>query len=109
MADLVNHPDFLVSLRALGLSQYEAQVYLALLGEGATEVATVIRKAEIPQNKAYEALASLQKKGFRRRHAGRGVAQGRCSRAAVVGDRPDRRDQQLRAWLAPFRGVDRLL
>lgn len=56
--------DFLNSLRAMGLSQYEAQVYLALLGEGASDVATVIRKGGIPQNKAYEALASLERKGF---------------------------------------------
>jgi HTH-type transcriptional regulator, sugar sensing transcriptional regulator len=61
---LVDHPDFIASLRAMGLSQYEAQVYLALLGEGAAEVPTVIRKASIPQNKAYESLVSLERKGF---------------------------------------------
>jgi HTH-type transcriptional regulator, sugar sensing transcriptional regulator len=62
--NLVDHPDFIATLRAMGLSQYEAQVYLALLGEGAAEVPTVIRKAAIPQNKAYESLVSLERKGF---------------------------------------------
>lgn len=61
---LADYPDFVVSLRGMGLSQYEAQVYLALLGEGAAEVATVIRKTGIPQNKAYESLVSLERKGF---------------------------------------------
>jgi sugar-specific transcriptional regulator TrmB len=64
MADFHNNADFLGALREMGLSQYEAQVYLALIGEGGSDVATVIRKAAIPQNKAYEALASLERKGF---------------------------------------------
>jgi len=64
VADFHNNEDFIDALRAMGLSQYESQVYLALLGEGGSDVATVIRKAAIPQNKAYEALASLERKGF---------------------------------------------
>lgn len=64
MSAFHNNDDFLSSLREMGLSQYEAQVYLALLGEGGSDVATVIRKAGIPQNKAYEALVSLERKGF---------------------------------------------
>jgi len=64
MPDLTQNPDFAAQLRSMGLSQYEAQVYLSLLGEQAADVATVIRKSGVPQNKSYEALDALVAKGF---------------------------------------------
>lgn len=64
MEDLNQNPDFVAQLKSMGLSQYEAQVYLSLLGEQAADVATIIRKSGVPQNKAYEALEALVAKGF---------------------------------------------
>lgn len=64
MEDLNQNPDFVAQLKSMGLSQYEAQVYLSLLGEQAADVATVIRKSGVPQNKTYEALEALVAKGF---------------------------------------------
>lgn len=64
MRELTLNPDFVAQLRSMGLSQYEAQVYLSLLGEQAADVATIIRKSGVPQNKTYEALETLVGKGF---------------------------------------------
>lgn len=64
MRDFIHDPEHLSTLHSLGLSQYEATVYLALLGEQAADAATIIRKSGVPQNKAYEALNSLERKGF---------------------------------------------
>jgi len=51
-------------LKKLGLSGYEAQVYLALLGETRAPASRVVRKSGVPQSKVYGALSSLVERGF---------------------------------------------
>lgn len=48
----------------MGLSGYEAQVYLALLGETRAPASRVVRKSGVPQSKVYGALNSLIARGF---------------------------------------------
>lgn len=48
----------------IGLSQYEARMYFALLTLGKAKVTTLSKKAYVPQSKAYEVLESLIEKGF---------------------------------------------
>jgi sugar-specific transcriptional regulator TrmB len=51
-------------LRKLGLSRYEAQAYLALLGEPGLTAGRVAHKAGIPQPRVYGALTTLVDRGF---------------------------------------------
>lgn len=48
----------------LGLSQYEARMYFALLTLGEAKVTTLSKRAYVPQSKAYGVLESLIEKGF---------------------------------------------
>ncbi len=59
------------SLRKLGLSEYEARAYMALVLKGygtADEVADI---ASIPRTSTYKVLESLKEKGFATYHSGR--------------------------------------
>jgi sugar-specific transcriptional regulator TrmB len=51
-------------LRKLGLSRYEALVYLALLGEDGANPTKVARKAGVPQPRVYGALSALVERGY---------------------------------------------
>lgn len=51
-------------LQALGLSTYEARVYLALLGENDAPVSRIVRKSGVPQAKVYGVLQSLVSRGY---------------------------------------------
>ncbi|MBL8029393.1 MAG: TrmB family transcriptional regulator [Fibrobacteres bacterium] len=51
-------------LSSLGLSQYEAKSYIALIALGTGNGYTVAKEAGIPTSKVYQALASLESKGF---------------------------------------------
>ncbi len=55
---------FLESLQRLGLSGYEARVYLALLGEQDAPVSRIVRKSGVPQAKIYGTLQSLVARGY---------------------------------------------
>ncbi|SOC83568.1 Sugar-specific transcriptional regulator TrmB [Ensifer adhaerens] len=55
--------DLIHILARLGFSQYEAQAYVALTGQGALTGAEVSRGAGVPPSKIYETLARLESKG----------------------------------------------
>ncbi len=55
--------DLINILARLGFSQYEAQAYVALTGQGALTGAEVSRGAGVPPSKIYETLARLEAKG----------------------------------------------
>jgi sugar-specific transcriptional regulator TrmB len=56
-------PELINTLVRLGFSQYEAQAYIALVGQGALTGAEVSRGAGVPPSKIYETLARLEIKG----------------------------------------------
>ncbi len=60
----MNRDEWIQKLKKLGLSGYEAQVYLALLGESRAPASRVVRKSGVPQSKVYGALSSLVERGF---------------------------------------------
>lgn len=55
--------ELITVLTRLGFSQYEAQAYVALTGQGAMTGAEVSRGAGVPPSKIYETLARLETKG----------------------------------------------
>jgi len=75
-------------LVALGLTQNESRVYLAVLGTSELTAAEAAARAGVPRPKVYEALGSLESRGFCRRVG------GRVQRYAAVDP-----DTALRAWL----------
>jgi sugar-specific transcriptional regulator TrmB len=60
----LNRDEWIQKLKKMGLSGYEAQVYLALLGESRAPASRVVRKSGVPQSKVYGALSSLVERGF---------------------------------------------
>lgn len=60
----MNRDEWIQKLKKMGLSGYEAQVYLALLGETRAPASRVVRKSGVPQSKVYGALSSLVERGF---------------------------------------------
>jgi len=54
----------IASLRRVGLSRYEASVYLGLVCDRTAKVAEISRRTGVPQPKVYQALESLSEKGF---------------------------------------------
>lgn len=51
-------------LNDFGLSGYEAKMYFTLLTIGEAKVLEIMRKASVPQSKAYDVQESLIAKGF---------------------------------------------
>lgn len=51
-------------LKQLGLTEYEVQVYLALLKYGSLKGGELSKLSSVPHGKTYQALESLQSKGF---------------------------------------------
>ena len=51
-------------LRRLGLNQYEADAYIALLGLDSGTAAEVSKQSTVPYGKIYESLYGLESKGF---------------------------------------------
>ena len=51
-------------LRAVGLSRYEASVYLGLVTDQNAKVTEISKRTGVPQPKVYQALDSLVEKGF---------------------------------------------
>ncbi|MCB9931988.1 MAG: TrmB family transcriptional regulator [Pseudomonadales bacterium] len=60
----MNREEWIQKLKKMGLSGYEAQVYIALLGETRAPASRVVRKSGVPQSKVYGALSSLVERGF---------------------------------------------
>ncbi|MCK4758125.1 MAG: TrmB family transcriptional regulator [Thermoplasmata archaeon] len=57
-------------LALLGLSDYEARAYIALVAHGVADAETIATTAQIPRTSAYKILDTLEEKGFA--HAGHG-------------------------------------
>ena len=53
----------IANLRQVGLSRYEASVYLGLVCDQTARVAEISRRTGVPQPKVYQALESLIEKG----------------------------------------------
>ncbi len=51
-------------IKKLGLNEYEARAYKALLRQGRASAVSVSRHASIPRARVYDILFSLEKKGF---------------------------------------------
>ncbi len=51
-------------LLKIGLSQYEAKAYLALIRSGSVNGGTLSKKSGVPQSKIYEVLYKLAHKKF---------------------------------------------
>ena len=52
------------SLTDVGLNQYEAAAYKALLGRAEMTTTEVAARAKIPRQRVYDVLASLENKGL---------------------------------------------
>ena len=52
------------TLEMLGLSQYEARAYMALIAHGYGDAETIAQTAGIPRTSGYKVLQSLQEKGL---------------------------------------------
>lgn len=63
------------TLRSLGLSQKESQVYLSMLKTGATSAAEIARAAELPRQTTYSLLEELVAQGFVEQSDKKGVRQ----------------------------------
>lgn len=66
------------TLKGLGLTQYEAAVYVALLGAGALEARETAKRADVPTGRIYDALHALADRGMVE------VLQGRPKRFRAV-------------------------
>jgi HTH-type transcriptional regulator, sugar sensing transcriptional regulator len=60
-------------LTRLGLTQYEAKAYLALIRRGSSTAAEVARIASVPRQRIYDVLASLVERGLASTRPGRVV------------------------------------
>lgn len=56
--------DLAMYLHEMGLSEYEASAYLALLSKGTGTAKEVARAGDIPQSRVYDILEKLETKGF---------------------------------------------
>ncbi len=52
------------ALREMGLTEYETRIYLSLLDIGAATASRISEDANVPYSKIYEALNSLEQKGW---------------------------------------------
>lgn len=64
------HPE-LEALRALGLTEYGARAYRALVSLGPSEASVVASAAPVPRTKVYAVLADLAKRGWIEAEGGR--------------------------------------
>src|SRR5205085_5738820 len=61
---IVTNSDLLERLRALDLNDYEARLYLALLGADAPTAYELGKRAGVPLSRCYEVARSLARKGL---------------------------------------------
>ena len=59
-----NEREVLNMLKEFGLCQNEAKMYFTLLTIGESKVRIAMRKASVPEGKAYDVLRRLREKGF---------------------------------------------
>ncbi len=60
-------------LGKVGLTQYEARAYIALVGRGVGDAATLATAAGIPRTSAYKVLESLAEKGYAKPTGGKPI------------------------------------
>lgn len=77
------------TLQGLGLTEYEARAYVALVALGTSQANTVAELSQIPRTSAYKVMLSLEAKGFVRSKQGRprafaAVDPGEMGRALVA-------------------------
>jgi HTH-type transcriptional regulator, sugar sensing transcriptional regulator len=60
-------------LGKVGLTQYEARAYIALVGRGLGDAATLATAAGIPRTSAYKVLESLAEKGYAKPTGGKPI------------------------------------
>lgn len=58
------YDDMLVQLKEIGMSGYEAKVYLALISMNSASPRELHETTDIPRGRVYEILTTLEKKGF---------------------------------------------
>jgi sugar-specific transcriptional regulator TrmB len=57
-------------LQRVGLTEYEAKAYLALLGMHLSTATKIAEKASVPRTKIYSVLESLERKSWIRIYSG---------------------------------------
>ena len=57
-------PEIVEALKALGLSEYQAKVYIALVGYGSASASEISMASKVPQNKVYSVLKELEEDGL---------------------------------------------
>lgn len=57
-------PEIVESLKTLGLSEYQAKVYVALVGYGTASASEISTASKVPQNKVYSVLKELEEEGL---------------------------------------------
>ena len=60
----LQNEEMLERLRGVGLSRYEASVYLGLVTDQKAKVTEISKRTGVPQPKVYQAMDSLVEKGF---------------------------------------------
>ncbi|MCQ5375675.1 MAG: hypothetical protein NO474_03655 [Methanomassiliicoccales archaeon] len=66
-----DYSEILISLRRVGLSDYESKAYIALVAQGHGTAEEVARIGGIPRTSSYKTLESLRSKGFIRMNESR--------------------------------------
>ncbi|MFX1520636.1 MAG: TrmB family transcriptional regulator [Promethearchaeota archaeon] len=57
-------PEIVEALKILGLSEYQAKVYIALIGYGSASASAISTASKVPQNKVYSVLKELEEAGL---------------------------------------------
>lgn len=98
--------DLLDQLAALGMTEYEAKVYMALLGENPATGYQVSKISGVPRSMVYEALGRLEARGAVLKSVEEKATQYRPVSPALLLDRYEReareRAGRLRAALLPL-------
>jgi HTH-type transcriptional regulator, sugar sensing transcriptional regulator len=87
-------------LSDLGLNRYEAAVYLSLLERGDYAPASLAQRAQVPRQRIYDVLHSLEEKGFCTVKSTRPRLYGSVDPAVALKHHLASRDRQLREELA---------
>ncbi len=85
-------------LRELGLTEYEARGYLSLLERGVLTASEVSEYANVPYSKIYEALNSLERKGWIETRRGRPSRYYPKSPSEALGAVKLRLEGKIKSW-----------
>lgn len=84
-------------LHEMGLSEYEASAYLALLGTGKATAKEVATAGDIPQSRVYDVLEKLERKGFVISQPGRPKKFGTVAPERAIRQFGEYKEQQFEA------------